>query len=151
MNAPLGNRRAPLAQPSGLEPRHYPSLPAIGAHGHAADRAFIGAARPRFNAPRTSGAGAAAPHRGPLLLVLNCGIQLRQCSGPRLRYFLLGAISSARRQCRQKKDRHMPRWMRDKLTWIVVFAAVAAVSSAYSAYKLYQMTDGRPVPTKSRK
>jgi len=45
----------------------------------------------------------------------------------------------------------MPRWMRDKLTWIVVFAAVAAVSSAYSAYKLYQMTDGRPVPTKSRK
>jgi len=115
------------------------------------NRGFIGAARLRFNAPRTSGAGAAATHRGPLLLVLNCRIQLRQCSGPRLRYFLLGAISSARRQCRQKKDRHMPRWMRDKLTWIVVFAAVAAASSAYSAYKLYQMTDGRPVPTKSRK
>lgn len=45
----------------------------------------------------------------------------------------------------------MPRWLRDKLTWILVFAAVAAASSTYSAYKTYQMTDGRPVPTKSRR
>jgi hypothetical protein len=41
--------------------------------------------------------------------------------------------------------------MRDKLTWIVVFAAIAAASSAYSAYKMYQMTDGRPVPAKSKR
>jgi hypothetical protein len=45
----------------------------------------------------------------------------------------------------------MPRWMRDKLTWVLVLAAVAAASSAYSAYKTYQMTDGRPVPTKSKR
>ncbi len=45
----------------------------------------------------------------------------------------------------------MPRWIRDKLTWIAVFAAIAAASSAYSAYKLYQMTDGRPVPAKSKR
>jgi hypothetical protein len=45
----------------------------------------------------------------------------------------------------------MPRWIRDKLTWIVIFTAIAAASSAYSAYKLYQMTDGRPVPTKSKR
>jgi len=50
-----------------------------------------------------------------------------------------------------EKDVHMPRWMRDKLTWIVVFAAIAAASSAYSAYKMYQMTDGRPVPAKSKR
>ena len=49
------------------------------------------------------------------------------------------------------EDESMPRWIRDKLTWIVVFAAIAAASSAYSAYKLYQMTDGRPVPTKSKR
>jgi hypothetical protein len=45
----------------------------------------------------------------------------------------------------------MPRWLRDKLTWILVFAAVAAASSTYSAYKTYQMTDGRQVPAKSRR
>jgi len=45
----------------------------------------------------------------------------------------------------------MPRWMRDKLTWVLVFAAIAAASSTYNAYKTYQMTDGRPVPPKSRK
>jgi hypothetical protein len=44
------------------------------------------------------------------------------------------------------------RWIRDKMTWVVVFAAIAATSSAYSAYKLYQMTDGRPAPaTKSKR
>jgi hypothetical protein len=44
------------------------------------------------------------------------------------------------------------RWIRDKMTWVVLFAAIAATSSAYSAYKLYQMTDGRPVPaTKSKR
>jgi hypothetical protein len=41
--------------------------------------------------------------------------------------------------------------MRDKLTWVVVFAGIAAASSAYSAYKLYQMTDGRPMATKSKR
>jgi hypothetical protein len=45
----------------------------------------------------------------------------------------------------------MPRWLRDKLTWVLVFAAVAAASSAYSAYKLYQMTDGRPAAAKGRR
>jgi hypothetical protein len=45
----------------------------------------------------------------------------------------------------------MPRWMKDKLMWVVVFAAIAAAASTYSAYKLYQMTDGRSVPTKSKR
>ena len=45
----------------------------------------------------------------------------------------------------------MPRWMRDKLTWIVVFAAIAAGSSSYSAYKVYLMTDGKAVPTKGKR
>ena len=45
----------------------------------------------------------------------------------------------------------MPRWMRDKLMWVLVFAAIAAGSSAYSAYKMYLMTDGRPVPAKGRR
>jgi hypothetical protein len=44
------------------------------------------------------------------------------------------------------------RWIRDKMTWVVLFAAIAATSSTYSAYKLYLMTDGRPVPaTKSKR
>ncbi len=37
-------------------------------------------------------------------------------------------------------------WLKDKATWIVLFAAIAAVSSSYSAYKIYQMTDGKAVP-----
>jgi hypothetical protein len=45
----------------------------------------------------------------------------------------------------------MPLWIRDEVTWILVFAAVAAGSSGYSAYKLYQMTDGRPAPAKARR
>lgn len=45
----------------------------------------------------------------------------------------------------------MTRWMRDKLTWVVIFAGIAAASSAYSAYKLYQMTDGQLVATKSKR
>ena len=45
----------------------------------------------------------------------------------------------------------MPRWLSDKLTWLVILAAIAAASSSYSAYKLYQMTDARPVPVKSKR
>ncbi|HEU4377892.1 MAG TPA: hypothetical protein VFR73_04915 [Hyphomicrobiaceae bacterium] len=41
--------------------------------------------------------------------------------------------------------------MRDKLTWILVFAFIAAGGSTYSAYKVYQMTDGRPAPTKNKR
>lgn len=44
----------------------------------------------------------------------------------------------------------MPRWLTDKLTWILVFAAIAAASSSYGAYKIYLMTDGKPVPAKGR-
>ena len=44
------------------------------------------------------------------------------------------------------------RWFRDKMTWLVLFAAIAAGSSSYSAYKMYQMTDGKaaPAPAKRR-
>jgi hypothetical protein len=42
----------------------------------------------------------------------------------------------------------MPRWMTDKLTWILVLAVVTAASSGYSAYKIYLMTDGKPAPAK---
>lgn len=45
----------------------------------------------------------------------------------------------------------MPRWLKDKLTWIVLLCAISAASSAYSAFKVYQMTDGRPVPAKGRR
>jgi hypothetical protein len=45
----------------------------------------------------------------------------------------------------------MPRWLTDKLTWIVIFAAIAAASSSYSAYKIYLMTDARTVPTKAKR
>ena len=38
-------------------------------------------------------------------------------------------------------------WLKDKATWIVLFAAIAAASSSYSAYKVYKMTDGKPAPT----
>jgi hypothetical protein len=41
----------------------------------------------------------------------------------------------------------MPRWLRDKMTWLVIFALIAAASSSYSAYKIYLMTDGKAVPT----
>jgi hypothetical protein len=41
--------------------------------------------------------------------------------------------------------------MRDKVTWILVFAVIAAGASSYSAYKTYQMTDGRPAPTKNKR
>ena len=45
----------------------------------------------------------------------------------------------------------MPRWLRDKMTWLVIFAAVAAASSSYSAYKLYLITDGRAGVTKVKR
>jgi hypothetical protein len=45
----------------------------------------------------------------------------------------------------------MPRWLRDKMTWLVIFAAIAAASSSYSAYKLYLMTDGRAGLTKAKR
>jgi hypothetical protein len=45
----------------------------------------------------------------------------------------------------------MPRWLTDKITWLVIFAAIAAASSSYSAYKLYLMTDARPAPAKARR
>jgi hypothetical protein len=37
-------------------------------------------------------------------------------------------------------------WLRDKVTWVVLFAAIAAASSSYSAYKIYRMTDGKAAP-----
>jgi hypothetical protein len=43
------------------------------------------------------------------------------------------------------------RWIRDKMTWLVVFAAIAATSSSYSAYKIYLMTDGKPGPAKAKR
>ena len=45
----------------------------------------------------------------------------------------------------------MPRWMKDKLTWILVLAFITAGSSGYSAYKIYLMTDGKPAPAKGRR
>lgn len=45
----------------------------------------------------------------------------------------------------------MPRWITDKLTWILVFAAIAAGSSSYCAYKIYLMTDGKLVPAKAKR
>lgn len=45
----------------------------------------------------------------------------------------------------------MPRWLRDRLTWVLVFAAIAAASSGYSACKTYQITDGKSLPAKSRR
>ena len=45
----------------------------------------------------------------------------------------------------------MPRWMKDKLTWILVLAFISAASSGYSAYKIYLMTDGKPAPAKGRR
>lgn len=45
----------------------------------------------------------------------------------------------------------MPRWLRDKMTWLLVFTAIAAASSSYSAYKTYSMTDGKPVPAKGKR
>src|SRR5262249_55045066 len=39
---------------------------------------------------------------------------------------------------------NMPRWLTDKMTWLVIFAAIAAASSSYSAYKIYLMTYGKP-------
>ena len=43
------------------------------------------------------------------------------------------------------------RWLRDKMTWLVVFVAIAAASSSYSAYKIYLMTDGKFVPPKGKR
>jgi hypothetical protein len=44
------------------------------------------------------------------------------------------------------------RWLKDKATWIVLFAAIAAASSSYSAYKIYKMTDGKAATvTKSKR
>jgi hypothetical protein len=45
----------------------------------------------------------------------------------------------------------MPRWLTDKLTWILIFAAIAAGSSSYGAYKIYLMTDGKPVPARGKR
>ena len=45
---------------------------------------------------------------------------------------------------------HPMRWIRDKVTWLVVFAAIAAATSSYSAYKIYLMTDGKPVPATTK-
>jgi hypothetical protein len=47
----------------------------------------------------------------------------------------------------------MPRWLTDKMTWLIVLAAITAASSSYSAYKLYLMTDGKPAAasTKSKR
>jgi hypothetical protein len=42
----------------------------------------------------------------------------------------------------------MPRWM---LIVVVSLTAIAAASSSYTAYKIYQMTDGKAVPTKSKR
>jgi len=42
------------------------------------------------------------------------------------------------------------RWIRDKMTWLVVFAAIAAATSSYNAYKIYLMTDGKPVPAAAK-
>jgi hypothetical protein len=42
-------------------------------------------------------------------------------------------------------------WLKDKATWIALFAAIAAASSSYSAYKIYQMTDGKAAPAISTK
>jgi hypothetical protein len=48
-------------------------------------------------------------------------------------------------------ETQMPRWLTDKMTWLVLFAAIAAASSSYSAYKIYLMTDGKPVLTKAKR
>jgi hypothetical protein len=45
----------------------------------------------------------------------------------------------------------VPRWMKDKLTWILVLAFITAGSSGYSAYKIYLMTDGKAAPAKGRR
>ena len=45
----------------------------------------------------------------------------------------------------------MPRLLTDKLTWILIFAAIAAASSSYGAYKIYLMTDAKPVATKGKR
>jgi hypothetical protein len=45
----------------------------------------------------------------------------------------------------------MPRWMKDRLTWILVLALITAGSSGYSAYKIYLMTDGKAAPAKGRR
>ena len=45
----------------------------------------------------------------------------------------------------------MPRWLADKLTWILILAAISAASSSYGAYKIYLMTDGKPVPARGKR
>jgi hypothetical protein len=45
----------------------------------------------------------------------------------------------------------MPRWLTDKLTWVVVFAAISAASSSYGAYKIYLMTDAKTPVTKAKR
>ena len=44
----------------------------------------------------------------------------------------------------------MPRWLRDKMIWLVILAAIAAASSSYSAYKIYLMTDARAPVSKAK-
>ena len=45
----------------------------------------------------------------------------------------------------------MPRWLTDKMTWVLVFAAIAAASSSYGAYKIYLMTDSKMPVTKAKR
>jgi len=45
----------------------------------------------------------------------------------------------------------MPRWLIDRMTWLLIFAAIAAASSSYSAYKIYLMTDGKPPVAKGKR
>ena len=45
----------------------------------------------------------------------------------------------------------MPRWLTDRITWLLIFAAIAAASSSYGAYKIYLMTDGKPAVGKGKR
>jgi uncharacterized lipoprotein YmbA len=42
----------------------------------------------------------------------------------------------------------MAQWV---LIVVVLLTAIAAASSTYTAYKVYQMTDGKSIPTKSKR
>jgi hypothetical protein len=47
-----------------------------------------------------------------------------------------------------KRRRDMPQWM---IAVMLALMVVAAGSSAYTAFKVYQMTDGRLVPSKTKR
>jgi len=51
----------------------------------------------------------------------------------------------------ERRSTAMPRWLRDKMTWLVILAAIAAASSSYSAYKIYLMTDAKTPVTKAKR